>query len=210
METNTKRGRPQGQSRAEMQCVGYLTEKGLLAHLSRLVREGTIGHFWAVQHTPDEESKKVHWHLRLTPPASKAVDWQAVADGIWETVPGEDKPRRLVLGKAACNNASEEGLLYARHESRYLAAKGLIKAWKDIPRELFKTDSEEWLDAQWAAADAYEPTPRKMTIDDLIELVESEFQPSRRELLRLALKSGLNKGQWEMLVEYASECRRSK
>lgn len=197
-----------GMSRSEMQCVAYLTPEALKKQCLALVKSGEIGHFWAVYHEPDEDSKKVHAHLRMTPPPSRAVDWAAIAEKVVELVPFESLPRRLVLGKRATNNESEEGLLYARHESKYLRVKGLLKAVKDYPRDAFITDSEEWLDEQWSASDAFEPSPRKMTMQDLVELVESEICPDDCELLRLALLAGLNQGQWNMLLLYKTQRRK--
>lgn len=208
--TNTKRGRPAGQSRSEIQLVGYLTRPALLAHLRRLTDAGTIGHWWAVEHPADEDVRKPHWHLRLTPPPSRAVDWAAVVASVVEDVPGEPLPRRLVASSKAVNDKGLDGLLYARHDARYCDAKGLTKATYDYPREAFLTDSPEWLDALWNEADAYEPAPKRMTAEDLCNEVERNPDISDRALLRACLCNGLNKGIFELLIQYRLEVRRAR
>lgn len=203
-KSSSKPGRRAGQSRSEMQCVAFLRRDALLAQLHALVSSGAIGHFWAVEHEADEETKKPHFHLRLTPPPSRAVVWASLASGIVESVPGESLPRRLVLGKRAVNDESEEGLLYARHDSRYLAAKGLSKSHVDYPRSAFFTDSPEWLDSVWAAADEFTPSPRRMTAEDILNELEKSPHMSPRVLLRLCIVNNLNQGQLTMLERYRS------
>ena len=196
------KGRPKGQSRSEMQCISYLTRDAMVRALEGTRERGEIGHWWAVPHMPDEEVKKVHWHLRVCPPPSSSVNWQEWAQGVFELVRGEDKPRRLVLSRGACNNNSEEGLLYARHDSKYLATKGIKKATMDYQKELFLTDSREWLEEQWAIADEFKPTPKKITIQSLIESMEDGVFFVDIELLRICLLAGFNKGQFQMLQDY--------
>jgi len=205
-ESAQSRGRPKGQSKSECQCIGYLTRPALQGALGVLVKGGLIGHFWAVEHKPESNETKAHWHIRMTPPPSRTVDWAQVASLVVEKVDGESKVRGLVLDSRSCNNQSEDGLLYARHDSRYLRLKGMDKAFVDYKREEFLTDSEEWLSEQWAKADAFEPAPRKLTMADLLDLVESDICPGHKALLRLALQAGLNKGQWDMLREYRAMC----
>lgn len=198
-------GRPKGLSKAEMQCVGYLTRSALLDHLRRLKREGKIGHWWAVEHPADEDASKPHWHLRLTPPPSRAVDWAAVAAEVVEEVDGEPAPRRLVLGKRAVNDESEEGLLYARHDSRYCAAKGLHKSTMDYPPASFLRDDDEWFDGLWKASDEYEPTAKRMTKADLLDLLERNPRLPRLDLLRLCISNGFSKGDFDLLEMYRRE-----
>lgn len=203
-KSSSKPGRRAGQSRSEMQCVAFLRRDALLQQLHALVSAGVIGHFWCVEHEPDEETKKAHFHLRLTPPPSRAVVWSAIAASIVENVPGESLPRRLVLGKRAVNDESEEGLLYARHDSRFLSVKGLVKSHVDYPREAFFTDSAEWLDGVWSASDEYTPTPRRMSAEDILKELERNPHMPPRSLLRLCIVNNLNQGQFKMLVDYRS------
>lgn len=201
-ETEQTRGRPKGQSRSECQGVAYLTRGALEKMLGGLVKGGTIGHFWAVEHQPEANEKKAHWHLRMVPPPSGTVDWRSVADIVVERVPGEELPRKIVLDSGACNNQSEEGLLYARHESRYLRIKGLVRSHTDYPREAFITDSQEWLDEQWNKADEYRPKPKRLTMEEILDLVESEYCPPEKELLRLCLLSGIYGAAWNQILRF--------
>lgn len=203
--TTPKRGRPAGQSRSEFQCVSFLTTSGLRACLRALVEDGTIGHFWFVKHDPDEETRKPHHHLRMTPPVSRSVDWAAVCARVVETVPGEDLPRRLVASSRAANNESLDGLLYARHDTRYCTVKGLRKRHYDYPRTAFETDDADWLDALWAQSDDYTPTRRRLGSEELLAEVERNPRMSRLDLLRLCLLNGATKGTRDMLEEYARE-----
>ncbi len=208
--TKTKRGRPAGQSRSEIQVVGYLTRPALLAHLDRLTRSGAIGHWWAVEHAPDEEVHKAHWHLRMTPPPSRSVNWAEVLAGVVERVDGEPLPRRLVASAKAVNDQSLDGLLYARHDARYCDAKGLTKATYNLPRAAFLTDCPEWLDALWNEADTYAPAPKRMTAEDLCKMVEENPDISTRALLRAVLVNGLQKGVFDLLTLYRNEVRRDR
>lgn len=208
MKTTKKPGRPAGQSRSEIQVVGYLTRPALLAKLGELVEDGTIGHFWAVPHPPDEDVKKEHWHVRMTPPPSRAVVWADVLARVVEQVPGEQLPRRLVASSGAVNDRGLDGLLYARHDRRYCARKGLKKATLDFPREQFETDCPEWLDGLWNESENYDPAPRRSTVEDILAMVERNPRINDRELLRTCLVSGVNKGQFDMLREYRQMIRR--
>lgn len=201
-KSSSRPGRRAGQSRSEMQCVAFLRRDALLQQLHALVAAGTIGHFWCVEHQPDEETKKPHFHLRMTPPPSRAVVWSEIAAAVTEFVPGESLPRKLVLGKRAVNDESEEGLLYARHDSRYLSVKGLTKSQVDYPRQAFFTDSPEWLDGEWAKSDDYTPAPRRMTAEDILAELERNPKMPARILLRLCIVNNLNQGQLNMLERY--------
>lgn len=201
-KSSSKPGRRAGQSRSEFQCVAFLRRDSLLAQLHALSSSGVIGHFWAVEHEADEEHKKAHFHIRMTPPPSRAVVWADIAAGIVEMVPGEALPRKLVVDKRAVNDKSEDGLLYARHDSRYLSVKGMTKRVVDYSREAFFTDSAEWLDAEWARADDFTPTPRKLSAAEILEELERNPHMSPRVLLRLCIVNGLNQGQLTMLERY--------
>ena len=208
MPNEKKRGRPAGKSRCECQCVGYLTKEGLLWRLDTLVQTGVIGHYWAVEHEPDEEVHKVHWHLRMTPPPSVAVEWSKVCDQVQEMVEGENLPRKLVLGQKAVNDASLEGLLYARHDSRYLAAKGLVRATVDIPSDRFYTDSRDWFEELWNAADAFEVECKRLSKADILAMLdECHGRISNRVLLRLVLCNNYTLGDYQLFGRYCAEVR---
>ena len=208
MSDEKKRGRPLGKSRCECQCVGYLPAEEMKRQLLALVADKRIGHFWFVEHEPDEDCSKPHIHLRMTPPPSRAVDWASIAERVSCVVEGETLPRKLVLGKGAVNDASCDGLLYARHDSRYCRAKNLVKATYDYPRESFVTDCVEWLDGVWLASDEYDPPPVRMTVQDVTSMVEAcNGEISDRSLLRVALVNGLTQGVYNMLAMYARELR---
>lgn len=202
-ETQTrKRGRPAGLSRCGCQGVAYLTQQGLRECCDALVKEGLIGHWWAALHLPEkDEGKKIHFHLRLEPPPSRAVDWKAIVERIQMTVKGEDKPRRFVVDKRGVNDKHLDGLLYARHDSRYLAAKGITRQYKDYDRTAFLTDDEEWLDGQWRDADEFEVEERRLSKAELCELVESDDPPNNRTLLRLVLKNNYSKSDYDLLCQ---------
>lgn len=203
-KSSSKPGRRAGQSRSEMQCVAFLRRDALLQQLHALVSGGVIGHFWCVEHEPDEETKKPHFHLRLTPPPSRAVVWSEIAASISENVPGETLPRKLVLGKGAVNDKSEDGLLYARHDSRYLTVKGEVRNHLDYPRAAFFTDSPDWLDSLWSSSDEYTPTPRRLSAEDVLNELEKNPRMPARVLLRLCIVNNLNQGQLTMLERYRS------
>lgn len=196
----TKKGRPAGQSRSEIQLVGYLRKESLLRQMKALVEEGVIGHFWAVQHEPDEDAKKEHWHIRMFPPVSRTVDWNAVIERVQENVPGETLPRKLVASSRATNDKTEDGLLYARHDRRYCDRKGLVKSRYDYPRTDFFTDDEDWLDGLWALSDQFTPAAKRMSAEDLANLVEAKPETTDRTLLRLCLVNGHSSGTLNMLL----------
>lgn len=208
--TAPKKGRPAGQSRSEIQLVGYLRQAALVKQLNALVAAGKIGHWWAVEHEPDEEARKVHFHIRMVPPLSRAVDWNAIVASVVENVPGEDLPRRLVASKQAVNDKSEDGLLYARHDRRYCDAKGEAKAHYDYPRAAFLTDDGEWLDGLWNAADQFTPAAKRQSAEDLANLLDRHPDTDTRTLLRLCLVNGHTKGTFDMLCIYRDEVRASR
>lgn len=207
-ETKSGRGRPQGRSTAQFQCVSFLTPEGLKSRLDALIRDGVIMHYWFVCHAPDTDSKKEHQHLRMIPPSGRAVDWHEIASGITESVPLEPLPRRLVIDAKSVNDKWEDGLLYARHDSRYLSVKGYVRNQVDIPRAEFYTDSDDWLDSVWAAADEFKPEPKKLTRADLLDAVlKDPWAYHRQELLILGFRNGLTRGDVEMLDEIAKNAR---
>ena len=208
--TQAKKGRPAGQSRSEIQLIGYLRRPALVKQLNALVKAGTIGHWWAVEHEPDEDTKKPHFHVRMVPPLSRAVDWNKVVAGVTERVPDEDLPRRLVASQKAVNDHAEDGLLYARHDRRYCDAKGLAKAHYDYPRADFLTDDGEWLDALWNAADQFTPAAKRQSAEDLANLLDRHPDTDTRTLLRLCLVNGHTKGTFDMLCIYRDEVRSSR
>lgn len=208
--TAPKKGRPAGQSRSEIQLIGYLRKTALVRQLNALKAEGTIGHWWAVEHEPDEDAKKVHFHVRMVPPLSRAVDWNKVVERVQEQVPGEDLPRRLVASAKAVNDHAEDGLLYARHDRRYCDAKGLAKAHYDYPRSDFLTDDREWLDGLWNAADQFTPAAKRQSAEDLANLLDRHPDTDTRTLLRLCLVNGHTKGTFDMLCIYRDEVRSSR
>lgn len=208
MKTDKKRGRPAGQSRSEIQLVGYLTRAELQRQLNALVAGGKIGHWWAVQHPADEDCGKTHFHIRMTPPISRAVVWADIIEQVAEMVPGEALPRRLVADKRAVNDMRLDGLLYARHDRRYCGIKNERKATYDYPREAFMTDCPEWFDALWTESDNYTPAPKRYTVEEVLTLLERNPELSDRDLLRTCLVNGINKGQFDMLKEYRLMLRR--
>lgn len=208
--TTPKKGRPAGQSRSEIQLIGYLRKPSLVRQLNALKAEGIIGHWWAVEHEPDEDSKKVHFHVRMVPPLSRTVDWNNVVERVQEQVPGEDLPRRLVASAKAVNDHAEDGLLYARHDRRYCDAKGLAKAHYDYSRADFITDDPEWLDGLWNAADQFTPTAKRHSAEDLANLLDRHPETDTRTLLRLCLVNGHTKGTFDMLLIYRDEVRASR
>lgn len=211
-ETNDKTtktaGRRQGTTRSEMQCVSFLTLAGLKWHLDALVKAKKIGHYWAVEHEADEDTKKRHQHVRMTPPPSRAVNWSEIADGIREMVEGEELPRRLVLDARSVNDKREDGLLYARHDARYCAVKGLTKAHYDYPPSAFITDDRDWFDGLWSAADSFSPEPKRQTAAELLAMIERNPNLTEWDLLRACIVANLPKGQSDMLEKARIMLRR--
>lgn len=203
-EVKQRRGRPLGLSRSDLQCVSYLPFAELQKQLTELKRQGGIGHWWAVEHEPDEDSKKVHQHVRMCPPIGRTANWSLVVEIVQATVVGEHLPRRLVVSKQGVNDKYLDGLLYARHDSRYLSAKGLVKARVDYPRDAFATDDEEWLDGVWAESEQFEPTARKLTKAEVLAMVDdARGEISTRDLLRLCLLNDFTHGDFNLFREYS-------
>lgn len=208
MDNVKKRGRPLGKSRCECSCIGYLRPDTLESILNGFVRDGVIGHFWFVEHSQDEEVRKPHCHLRMTPPPSRAVDWAAVCERVQEDIPGEALPRKLVLSKGSVNDAWQDALLYARHDSRYLEAKGLRKATVDIPKEFFRTDSLEWFEQMWIASDSFEPEPRRLSKSDIMAMLDDAPDISNRQLLRVVMVNNFTLSDYHLFSRYRAEVRR--
>ena len=72
-----------------------------------------------------------------------------------------------------------------------------------------ETDDRDWLDGLWRASDQYEPERRKMSKQDIVEMVEKcNGRISNRQLLRVVLLNGLNLGDYHLLSRYCAELRR--
>lgn len=208
MEKKSKRGRPPGKSRCECSCISYLTTTSLLRQMMELVASGAIGHFWFVEHEPDEEAKKPHHHLRMTPPAAQGVIWSELCERVTESLPGESLPRKLVLSHGSVNDCWQDALLYARHDSRYLSAKGMTKLHVDYPIDRFYTDSAEWLEQIWIASDEFEPTKRRMSKVDVMEMLDKcHGGISSRELLRVVMSNDYTLSDFHLFHRYAAECQ---
>lgn len=209
MTTEKKRGRPAGKSRCEFQAVSYLNPGALKMWLDSLVQSRTILHYWYIQHEPDEDNGKPHQHFRMLPPVSRAVDWQSVADRIVEYVDGEELPRRVVVGKGAVNDRGLDGLLYARHDRRYLSIVSPDKPKRvyDYGRMEFVTDDNDWLDGLWSASDAFEPSPRKMSKDEILAMIDDAHgRIAARVLLRIVISNGYTYGDFQLFERYRCAC----
>lgn len=203
----SKKGRPKGQSTSECQCVSFLTPSGLERNLRSLQQAGKIGHWWFVSHTPEtiqsEKDKKPHQHVRMCPPLSGTVNWTDVTDSVQETILGEDLPRRLVVSREDINNNRLDGLLYARHNTRYLTIKGELRQYLDYPFEDFVTDDPEWLKALWIESDTFEPKPKRLSKSDILDKLEKcSGRMSQKVLLRLCVLNNIGRSDYLMLMEY--------
>lgn len=204
-----KNGRPKGLSRASFTPVSYLEQAELVSILAGLRSAGDIGHWWAVHHDPEGPGLKAHWHVRIEPPLSRAVDWAEIQQAMQYTYPGENVPRGTIAMRGAVNDRPSDALLYAAHWTPYLSLKGLVRVQRDIPISDFLTSDEAWLKECWAVALEYLASvePRKLSLLEISQLVEENPSMSSLDLLRLVITAERSRSDFDLLKIFQNELK---
>lgn len=125
--------------------VGYNTPDFLAATLSKLYESGLIEWAHYIQHTPEEDESKAHWHIVIQP--SKALDTRALQrefDEVDIAHPG--KP--LTVQPFRFSSNLDDWLLYAIHDAGYLAAKGQVRKYHYAREDVLST-CPDLLAEQW-------------------------------------------------------------
>ncbi|MEM2002307.1 MAG: hypothetical protein QXT77_06665 [Candidatus Methanomethylicaceae archaeon] len=189
--------------------MSYLERSELVSKLEELRYRGIVGNWWAVHHLPEGPGLKAHWHVRIDPPISRAVDWSSVQEYLQHHYAGESAPRGTVALRGAVNDRPSDALLYAAHNSSYLAAKGLVRSQRDIPLEEFVTSSESWFRECWAEALEFLQSlePKKLSLLEISSLIEENPSMSSLDLLRLVITAERSKSDYELLRVFQSELR---
>lgn len=135
--------------------ISYNTPAHLLRTLETLRDAGRISDAFWIEHEPDTDGKKSHFHLVAF--TCGAVDPYAFARIFDEIVEGEQKPRAFKPNpehQGKCLSVSD-WLQYSIHDPFYLDCKGLVRN-VHYERDAVRTLDDEHLSQCWADV----PPPR--------------------------------------------------
>lgn len=123
--------------------VSFNTKEFLEMKLKEM-QKAKILSFWAfIEHQPedDEGGKKVHYHVYMQP--SKMCQTDDLKDEFREYDPEKpDKPRAWL---SVDTSNFPNWYLYALHDKRYLASKGLTKKYHYRHEQMVSSDEDELL-----------------------------------------------------------------
>lgn len=166
--------------------ISYNTPAHLHAVLVTLRDSGRISDAFWIQHEPDTDGTKPHYHLVVFPCGS--VDPMALSRQFDELVEGEEKPRRFIPNpetQGKCLSVPD-WLLYAIHDDLYLACKGLVRNVHYSRDDVQALDGEH-LCACWAMV----PPPRVSREQVHAQLVELLAQGLKADEIFRAMSAAL-------------------
>lgn len=126
--------------------ISYNSDAFIVEALRRLVAAGLVDWAHWVRHEPEEDEKKSHIHLVLSP--ARAIDTTALSAAFEEVdlaAPG--KAPLGVIPWRFCASL-DDWLLYAIHDPDYLLSKGQTRA-HHYDRNAVRSTSTELLVEQW-------------------------------------------------------------
>ena len=124
-------------TRRAISTISFNSEAYLRSVLDRLVTSGTVEYAHWVEHQPEAEEKKVHFHVFLCP--SHVVDTAALRHDFEEFDPTSIVPR----GTLPCQPSKfGDWYLYSIHDPSYLEAHGLSRQHFYSPDDVRSTCPE--------------------------------------------------------------------
>lgn len=126
--------------------ISYNTDAFLSATLERLVSAGLVDWAHWVRHEPEEDEKKSHIHLVVSP--AKMVDTAALSAALKEAdLSDPAKPPLGVIPWRFCTSL-DDWLLYAIHDPDYLISKGQARDYH-YDRTAVLSTAPDLLAEQW-------------------------------------------------------------
>lgn len=123
--------------------ISFNTSAFLRGRCFDLVRQGLIEYAYWIEHKPEEDEKKSHFHVLIKP--NKRLDTSALRNVFVEVVAGEDKPRGVLPFQTS---KTADWLQYAIHDIGYLIQKGQDRRWHYDRADVQSTDPEN-LEEDW-------------------------------------------------------------
>lgn len=131
--------------------ISYNTPAKLAAVFSELLRDGVIDWAYWIHHKADDEETKDHAHIVLKPAAR--LDTVALAKRFMEPDPKASITKPLgVTSKWNFCRSLDDWLLYAVHDTGYLASKGQRRRYHYTIDDVQATDREALLE-DWRSID---------------------------------------------------------
>lgn len=133
--------------------ISYNTEAYLRHTLEQLEKAHVIA-FWSyVEHLPEEDEKKKHFHVYLEPAVS--IQTEALRDQFLEIVNGEELPRKVMPFN---KSKFADWYLYGIHDTDYLSSKGQERKYHYTRNDVVCPDTD-YLDEKIRQIDMLNLTP---------------------------------------------------
>lgn len=123
--------------------ISFNTESYLKGILDELVKAKKISTYHYIEHLPEEDEKKSHFHVWMLP--SKMLQTDDVRDAFKEFDPSDPAHPLWVLPFESSN--FDNWYLYSIHDAAYLASKGQSRKYHYSRKHVVSSD-EEYLNEQ--------------------------------------------------------------
>lgn len=141
--------------------ISFNTEKFLTDKLNHLVYQGILEYAHFIEHKPEDDEKKNHFHIVVKP--NKRLDTSALRNEFLEFVPGEKKP--LCVLPFRSTSRLSDWILYCAHDTLYLLKKQETRT-HHYEKSDFKSTDEDLFDEDWRechkSADSHIPTLKNL------------------------------------------------
>lgn len=120
--------------------ISYNSDKYITLKLNNLVNSGIISFWCAIRHRPETDEKKSHLHVYINPSCMFQTD--DLKSYLAEIDP-EHPNQPLTCISARPSKTFDDWVLYALHDKRYLASKGLSRQYYYNRDALFASSTNE-------------------------------------------------------------------
>ena len=169
--------------------ISYNTERFLREKIFYWKKQGKIEYGMWIEHKPDVDGKKAHYHVYLQPAKliqtedliNDAIEidpnWQPLADGATDEEKIQHEKKRYLKMNVFFSSKADDWILYGLHDEAYLREKNLMRN------------------------EHYEISDIQATCDDtLLQMISSAFD-YRNNKLEFRIIDAVNNGQsWTDLV----------
>ena len=140
--------------------ISFNTETYLKGKLDELVKAKKISAYHFIEHLPEEDEKKSHFHVWMLP--SKMIQTDDIREEFKEYDPSNpSKP----LGCLPFESSNfDNWYLYSLHDERYLSSKGQSRKYH-YRRDLVVSSDDDFLDEQIKKIDLLKLSPYQDMID---------------------------------------------
>ena len=142
--------------------ISYNTETYLKGILDELVKAKKISTYHYIEHLPEEDEKKSHFHVWMLP--SRMLQTDDVRDAFKEFDPSD--PERPLGCLPFESSSFDNWYLYCLHDDAYLASKGQSRKYH-YSRDNFVSSDDEFLNEQIRKIDMLHLNPYKKINDAL-------------------------------------------